>query len=284
MHWKSRVMMLLRATRVSTWPPSPSAKPLKRSRATIMKSLSGASYWSGCWLYIWDTGTEEKVKVGQQDKISAEKKTHFLVKVSVWCSPWPELMSSEPEWRSVDRRAHSRGESRSAALWQQMTDTRAEGRGLCLHPSAHSTLLSAEASASVYTPKNTSVWVWPVIYWFLYHNQNFQYIIHKAKLCKSVWLDVCVLSSQADWDGVPQSLPVFLWHHKGWAGSYVDTSQKQKPVCQGWSSDKGPVLYMPPPPGWRRRFKKEEIGKEHIKYECKAREHRRDEHIVMCKS
>lgn len=52
MHWKSSVMMLLRATSCSTWQPSPSARPLSRSSATIMKSLSGASYWSGCWLYI----------------------------------------------------------------------------------------------------------------------------------------------------------------------------------------------------------------------------------------
>lgn len=52
MHWKRRVMMFERATSCSTWPPRPSASPLSRSRATIMKSLSGASYWSGCWLYI----------------------------------------------------------------------------------------------------------------------------------------------------------------------------------------------------------------------------------------
>lgn len=44
--------MLLRVTSCSTFAPSPSAKPLSRSRATIMKSLSGASYCSGCWLYI----------------------------------------------------------------------------------------------------------------------------------------------------------------------------------------------------------------------------------------
>lgn len=52
MHWKSRVMMLERATSCSTCSPKPSARPLNRSSATIMKSLSGASYWSGCWLYI----------------------------------------------------------------------------------------------------------------------------------------------------------------------------------------------------------------------------------------
>lgn len=53
MHWKSSVMMLERATSCSTCPPKPSARPLRRSKATIMKSLSGASYWSGCWLYIY---------------------------------------------------------------------------------------------------------------------------------------------------------------------------------------------------------------------------------------
>lgn len=52
MHWKRRVIMFERATSCSTWPPRPSASPLSRSKATIMKSLSGASYWSGCWLYI----------------------------------------------------------------------------------------------------------------------------------------------------------------------------------------------------------------------------------------
>lgn len=56
MHWNSRVIILLRATSCSTWHPRPSAKPLSRSRATIMKSLSGASYWSGCWLYIYVGG------------------------------------------------------------------------------------------------------------------------------------------------------------------------------------------------------------------------------------
>lgn len=48
MHWYMRVRMLLRATSCSMVPPKPSASPLRRSRATIMKSLSGASYWSGC--------------------------------------------------------------------------------------------------------------------------------------------------------------------------------------------------------------------------------------------
>lgn len=47
MHWYIRVRMLLRATSCSMVPPKPSARPLRRSRATIMKSLSGASYWSG---------------------------------------------------------------------------------------------------------------------------------------------------------------------------------------------------------------------------------------------
>lgn len=49
MHWYRRVRMLLRATSCSMVPPKPSASPLKRSKATIMKSLSGASCWSG-----WD--------------------------------------------------------------------------------------------------------------------------------------------------------------------------------------------------------------------------------------
>lgn len=48
MHWYIRVRMLLRATSCSMVPPKPSASPLRRSKATIMKSLSGASYWSGC--------------------------------------------------------------------------------------------------------------------------------------------------------------------------------------------------------------------------------------------
>lgn len=47
MHWYISVRILLRATSCSMLPPSPSAKPLSKSRATIMKSLSGASYWSG---------------------------------------------------------------------------------------------------------------------------------------------------------------------------------------------------------------------------------------------
>lgn len=48
MHWYMRVRMLLQATSCSMVPPKPSARPLRRSKATIMKSLSGASYWSGC--------------------------------------------------------------------------------------------------------------------------------------------------------------------------------------------------------------------------------------------
>lgn len=59
-HWKRRVIILLRATSCSTWHPRPSAKPLNRSRATIMKSLSGASYWSGCWLYIYKLRMENQ--------------------------------------------------------------------------------------------------------------------------------------------------------------------------------------------------------------------------------
>lgn len=53
MHWYISVNILLRATSCSMLPPSPSAKPLSKSRATIMKSLSGASYWSGWALCNW---------------------------------------------------------------------------------------------------------------------------------------------------------------------------------------------------------------------------------------
>ena len=48
-HWYSRCMMLLPATSLSMWPSRPSASPESRSRATIMKSLSGMSICSGLW-------------------------------------------------------------------------------------------------------------------------------------------------------------------------------------------------------------------------------------------
>lgn len=69
MHWKSRVMMLLRVTSCSTWVPSPSARPLSRSRATIMKSLSGASYWSGCWLYIYNKNGTKRSREWTKDNM-----------------------------------------------------------------------------------------------------------------------------------------------------------------------------------------------------------------------
>ena len=52
-HWKSSFSILLLDTRVSICCSSPSARPLRRSRATIMKSLSGGSYCSGFWTLIW---------------------------------------------------------------------------------------------------------------------------------------------------------------------------------------------------------------------------------------
>lgn len=61
MHWYMRVRMLLRATSCSIVPPKPSARPLRRSKATIMKSLSGASYWSGWdWCSYRNKNREER--------------------------------------------------------------------------------------------------------------------------------------------------------------------------------------------------------------------------------
>lgn len=55
-HWYSRCIMLLLETRASIWLSSPSARPDKRSRATIMKSLSGASNCSGFWEFACRVG------------------------------------------------------------------------------------------------------------------------------------------------------------------------------------------------------------------------------------
>lgn len=75
--------------------------------------------------------------------------------MSRWSWPWPEPVSSGPRWHIAGRQARSTAGSRSAAPWQQMKDTPAEERGPCLHPSARSTWLSAEASASGCTPRNS---------------------------------------------------------------------------------------------------------------------------------
>lgn len=50
-HWYSNCIRLEFSTRWLMCPSSPSASPLNKSNATIMKSLSGASNCSGLWLF-----------------------------------------------------------------------------------------------------------------------------------------------------------------------------------------------------------------------------------------
>ncbi len=117
MHWKTRVMMLLRVTSCSTLAPSPSARPLSRSRATIMKSLSGASYWSGCWLYIC---TENRKKTSGSEEWSRTT----TLRLFILHGPWLERGSSGPGWHSAGKLVHSRAGSRSVVLWPLKTGTK----------------------------------------------------------------------------------------------------------------------------------------------------------------
>lgn len=67
-HWYNSCITLLFNTRRSMWPSSPSANPLRRSNATIIKSLSGASNCSGlcvlaiCWFSVCSTSDTHRLQ------------------------------------------------------------------------------------------------------------------------------------------------------------------------------------------------------------------------------
>lgn len=133
MHWYISVRMLLRATSCSMLPPSPSARPLSKSRATIIKSLSGASYWSGWALFSWNQTQffENLLWISYWGSLytsclSLEK---CLWRQEGWDIkflkiPWLVQESSVLGLHNADTQVHSMEGSQTAGLWQLKIGTR----------------------------------------------------------------------------------------------------------------------------------------------------------------
>ena len=99
MHWNSNLRILLCATRRSMWCSRPSASPLSKSSATIMKSLSGASYCSGLAAFACKRENGQKSAPDWLVPIRHKLRHEFVSSLCQMCDDChrqiPDIMSSQ---------------------------------------------------------------------------------------------------------------------------------------------------------------------------------------------
>lgn len=106
-HWYNKCMIFESTTSFSIWPFSPSASPDRRSRATIIKSLSGASNCSGLWVLAWKITT-----MLHDNKMLTTVRA--LMTATEECLQCAGLMSAPQGWHNAYKLAHNMGENLTA--------------------------------------------------------------------------------------------------------------------------------------------------------------------------